>query len=128
MIIHTNLTFEEFGALVATPKLNADVFYDRWTESGSRTHARKFDLLLAGIAGPTAKNGARRRRTNSGQWGAGYEWAATFDEWGWFLAALFDADPAARCGSTTFPVYANREDFHDRTHGVYRPIGAERSN
>lgn len=123
MIIHTNLTSEEFGELVATPKLNADVFYDRWTESRSRTHDRKFDLILRGNT-RLSRSGVWRKRPNFGAGG----WAATFDEWGWFLAALFDADPTARCGSATFPVYADREDFHDRTHGVYRPIGVERSN
>lgn len=130
MIIHTNLSLVQFADLLAEPRLKNDVYYERWDESGSRTHPRKFDVLLWGRT-QTSRSGVWRKRPNPGtstrnRYGVG-GWAATFDEWGWFLAALFDADPTARCGTAKHPVYKDREDFHDRTHGVYRPIGAERN-
>jgi hypothetical protein len=40
--------------------------------------------------------------------------AASYDEWGWFLAALFRADPNAKAGP-----YKNEPDFHRKTEGAY---------
>lgn len=61
--------------------------------------------------------GDGRRFGNSGQYGAispnmGHSdvWAATYDEWGWFLASLFDADPDL---STQY--YVDLDDFANST-------------
>lgn len=44
-------------------------------------------------------------------------YAATYDEWGWFLSHLFDAHPDARAvGPRT---YKNRDDFHAQTNGAF---------
>lgn len=66
-----------------------------------------------------------RRAGNSGSYGAmrpeydGY--AATFDEWGWLLAALYALDPQAHVGSPEYPTYESAEHFHDRTAWTYNP-------
>lgn len=119
MRIHTDLTSFEFGRLIfGQPKLEA-VYYASWDEHGSHTHKRSFDLHLAALPG-TLPNGHKRRKTNSGQYGA-YLNAATYDEWGYWFAALYEADPTARCGgSVKDPVYADREDFHAKTEGKYK--------
>lgn len=115
MRIHTNLDIETFGQLSVTPKLRGQVYLERFYEYGSRSRARAFDTNLRGLHNLTP-DGVKRRRPNSGQRGAGNDWAATYDEWGWFLAALFDADPTARCAGA----YDGRADFHRKTNGKYR--------
>lgn len=77
---------------------------------GSRSRARAFDVALRG-------RGARHtRRPNSGSYGAAQgDFAATYDDWGYWLAELFRRDPNARVGS----IYNGRDDFHARTAGVF---------
>lgn len=66
-----------------------------------------------------------RRAGNSGSYGAmraehdGY--AATYDEWGWLLAALYTLDPEMIVGSPKKPTYDGAEDFHTRTAWTYDP-------
>lgn len=40
--------------------------------------------------------------------------AAHYDDWGWWLAALFEIDPDMRAGE-----YDGRADFHRKTHRMY---------
>lgn len=42
-------------------------------------------------------------------WGG--EMAASWTEWGWWLARLFERDPSARCGE-----YRGAADFHEQTN------------
>lgn len=65
-----------------------------------------------------------RRAGNSGSYGAmraeydGY--TATYDEWGFFLAALYRlAGDELIVGTPKFPVYADAEHFHHRTGRTY---------
>lgn len=66
-----------------------------------------------------------RRAGNSGSYGAmraevdGY--AATYDEWGWFLAALYDLDPDMIVGSPSSPTYRSKVHFHRVTGFSYAP-------
>jgi hypothetical protein len=66
-----------------------------------------------------------RRAGNSGSYGVmrperdGY--AATYDEWGWLLAALYRVDPYMHVGSASNPIYTDDEHFHDRTAWTYLP-------
>lgn len=66
-----------------------------------------------------------RRAGNSGSYGAmipehdGY--AATYDEWGWLLAALYAIDPSMVVGTPKLPIYADHEDFDERTAWTYNP-------
>lgn len=58
-----------------------------------------------------------RRAFNTGKHGAGDRGAATWDDYGAWIARLYDRDPLARIGP-----YTSRENFHEATHGKYAPI------
>lgn len=79
--------------------------YIHVTEHGSRSHVRAFEVSLEG-------NGYRK---NTGTSGAGDEYGATWDEWGVFLARLFDLDKDMVCGSVKNPVYNGVDDFDRQT-------------
>lgn len=72
---------------------------------GSRKRAGAINLTLTG------GDGRLGYRTNTGTHGAGYQGAASWDEWGVVLAFIFDVDPQAYVKN----VYADAEEFHDRT-------------
>ena len=77
------------------------------TEHGSRSHDHAFNVKLEGES---------RRRPNGGASGKGYAtgYAATWDQWGVFLAILFDVDP-----TLVTPYYADRQAFHRHTDGRF---------
>jgi hypothetical protein len=82
---------------------------------GSRSRARAYEVQLRGTS---------PRRPNSGGYGpldtASGDHAATWDEWGMFLAAVFAADP-----SVTVPrVYDSAEHFHWATGDRFRTLTA----
>jgi len=56
------------------------------TEHGSRKRDHAFELKLTGTS---------NRRPNGGNRGAGDDYAATWDQWGAVIAAIFAADPEA---------------------------------
>lgn len=76
-------------------------------EKGSRSKVRAFNVKLEGES---------RRRPNGGSSGAGSGYAATWDQWGVFLAVLFDRDP-----QMVTPYYANLWDFDARTDWRFSP-------
>lgn len=82
-------------------------------ERGSRTHARAFDVALEWL-GPKERGDGRYRRNPGKSGGFDMPWAATYDEWGEWLARLFEIDPGA-----TMTYYRDREDFHAQTNGKY---------
>lgn len=87
-----------------------------FTQHGSRSRARAFNVTLTGSSS---------RRPNSGGYGAGGygdTYAATWDEWGMFLAELFRRDPAMIAGSPGRPVYADAEHFHWTTGGRFHAL------
>lgn len=81
---------------------------------GSRIRGHAFDVHLTGTSS---------RRTNTGHRGAehyGGDFAATWDEWGMFLGALFVADPFMVAGSgLKSAVYAGAAHFRDMTVGRF---------
>lgn len=95
-------------------KLGVDgVWLELHGPMGSRKRAARFVVKLSADAGRDCF-GTRRRWANSGSWGAqtprnGYvgdplgEKAATFDEWGVFIAAIFERDPGAIVGQYNSP-------------------------
>ena len=103
MRIHSDILTRQdiYTAVDNLPGVYVDV-----TEHGSRTHAAAYEVSLEG-------NGYAK---NTGKYGAGDEIAATWDEWGVFLARLFDKDPDARCGAAKYPAYRNGYDFHAQTN------------
>jgi hypothetical protein len=75
------------------------------TKHGSRKRRRAYDVKLTG-------SNPRRNATNTGQ-------AATWDEWGWFLAALYSVDHLIVAGP-----YTSAADFDAKTHGAFvLPLG-----
>ncbi|ATS93166.1 hypothetical protein SEA_PATIO_85 [Gordonia phage Patio] len=77
--------------------------YAEITTHGSRIRTRALEVQMSGDAS---------RRTNSGNRGAGDEYAATWDQWGLFLAEAFRRDPDMLVGSKKYPVYDGAEHFH----------------
>lgn len=74
------------------------------TRRGSRKRSHGFEFSLTGTSS--------RRPNNQQAWMEWDDYAATWDEWGMFLAYLFDKDPNA----TVPGVYENGEDFHWKTN------------
>ena len=73
-----------------------------------------------------SKRDRGRRLGNSGSYGAmrpeydGY--TATYDEWGFFLAALYRMDEGARCAPNfkrDYAMYYDAADFHEKTGRTY---------
>lgn len=95
MRIHSNtLKASDFHAIVADlPGVSVEV-----STHGSRIAARAFEVKLEG-------NSTARNMSNTG-------YAATWDEWGVFLANVFYLDGQALCGSAKYAVYRDEEHFH----------------
>ena len=111
MRIHTDkLTAAHIRRATDVP--GGQIYCDKLDEHGSRTHRRAFEVLLRGY-GPR-----HTRSPNTGRYGgpADGERAATYDDWGWFLSALFDVDRSMKAGP-----YRSRADFHAKTDGAYHP-------
>lgn len=104
-------------------KITHDVQFVKMDRAGSRTRKFGCEIQLGTYdqeSGPTKS----RHYKNSGKHGATSEygtgdpvWAATYDEWGWFITELFTVDPDLIFGS-----YKGVKSFHDQTKGKYRPI------
>lgn len=76
------------------------------TEHGSRVRRRSFEVLLSGDSSRNVQNHDYK--------------AATWDQWGEFLAALFDADE-----TVTIPkLYESKDHFHWVTSGRYALAGS----
>lgn len=91
-----------FDAGPEIPSVNLDI-----NKSGKgRRRAMTHEVSLSGY-------GARHtRRKNTGRYGAGdsYDAAATWMDWGWFIACMFRHEPTAIIGQ-----YESRDDFHETT-------------
>ncbi|QXN74011.1 hypothetical protein SEA_BLAB_85 [Microbacterium phage Blab] len=126
MRIHTNVITNEadiYDALrgqITLGRIASHVSFKTLDEHGSRTHQTAFEIQLQA---EVRDNG--RRTGNSGSYGAmqsevdGY--AATYDEWGWLLAALYGIDSNMVVGSPNMPLYANAVAFHRKTAWTYAP-------
>jgi len=121
MRIHSNtLTpqqiIDTLGVERQTGRIAKHVGFKRLTQHRSRTHATSFEVQLE-----AAVHDRGRRLGNSGSYGAGSDYAATYDEWGWLLAALYTIDRYMVVGSVNQPVYENANHFHDATGMTYYP-------
>lgn len=93
------------------------VYIDVLIQRASRTRAYAAEVHLAASH---KSPGDRRRYANTGHNGADRgTFAASYDEWGHFLAALFELDPAAVAGP-----YKSRDDFHAQTRNAYYLVSA----
>jgi hypothetical protein len=89
---------------------HGNVSLDNSALHGSRTHDHAHEIRLTG------DGSVNRRRPNTGQYGADpSEYAASYDSWGWFFGFLYAIDPTMSCYN-----YADADDFHAKTAGVYR--------
>lgn len=116
MRIHTNtITLLDLRDAVreASHISGAVVWLEREDEHGSRTHARAFDVILEG------DGTANRRRRNFGtaqtyeRWEVHY--AASYEQWGYFLGYLYALDPTMKCTDH----YKDAADFHAKTGGQF---------
>ncbi len=71
---------------------------------GSRSHRTAYDVALEG-------DGTLGRKRNASNTGI----AATWAQWGHFLAALYRIDPTAKAGP-----YNGADDFHGATREAFR--------
>lgn len=78
---------------------------------GSRKRDHAFEVALAGD-GTVSKR--RRNPGTSANRSAQEDYAATWDQWGWFLAELFKRDP-----NMTTQYYATEAEFHAKTQGKF---------
>lgn len=101
MRIHTNLPEHELYHAAT----HAQVSITDYERHGSRKRDHAFDVWLSG-------SGAHRS-----QYRAQNVPAATWDEWGIFLATIFQQDPTA---IATY--YKDAEDFHYQTGGRFRTL------
>lgn len=90
-----------------------DVYMVEFVPGGSRSRARRWEVQL-GTNDKTSGPSKSRHYKNSGQYGGGQIWAATYDEWGWFIAELFVADPEALFGT-----YLGVDSFNQQTNDKY---------
>lgn len=151
MKLHTRLTGTEVRAALQRAKaeglITPDIRFVTWTPGRSLTHPHGYEIQLGTYDKRSLPAGTRdqhgramhvRRFKNTGRRGAASDsawagndesvWAATWFEWGWFIAEIFEADPdarwgadPARCASPSYAWgYASPEDFHAKTGGVFR--------
>jgi hypothetical protein len=76
----------------------------------SRTHRVAFEVALRGT-GERHKRRPQGRVTSSPD----TEYAATYDDWGHFLSALYEGDRSMKVGN----VYTSRAQFHSVTGNQY---------
>lgn len=117
MRLHTELTGTEVYAALrranAAGRIPSDVDFEVFQAHRSTKRSRGFEIQLGTYdqtSGPTRS----RHYKNSGTNGAGNIWAATYDEWGWFIAEVMAADPEA-----IFGPYNGREGFNEATNDAY---------
>lgn len=80
----------------------------QFVRKGSRTHDLAYEVNLFG------DGTASKRRSQADR----DEYAATWDQWGVFLAELFVRDPDMKAGP-----YNGSEDFHRQTGDVFARVG-----
>lgn len=91
-------------------KVAQHVHIETLDERGSRSKARAFEISLRAY-NKIEGDGRRRPNQNTGEREL---WAATYDEWGWFIAELFAVEPDAVFGS-----YIGRHGFDAATKTAY---------
>jgi hypothetical protein len=126
MRLHTSLTADDIYAALKSAKdkglITQDVQFDPIVAHDSYTHERAYEIQLGAETGGglpedyTNRYGKRQksRRVRNGSYSPHYRFAATWHEWGWFMAEVFDADPAARWGDKSWG-YNGRNDFDNKT-------------
>lgn len=89
------------------------VTLEKCDERGSRSRKRSFGVALRGNSTRKPNPGTGRNRPDEG------EYAATWDEWGMFIQALYVADPDALIGQ-----YGKRHVFEEVTRLRFEELTA----
>lgn len=101
MRLHTNsLTASDLWAAARIAEVDLEL-----TTHGSRSRDHAFNVTLRGNS---------NRRPNTGRSGSADEFAATWDQWGVFLAELFDRD-----NTLVAAHYTDADTFHLMTAGRF---------
>lgn len=141
MRFHTRLgtdsVYEALGHVQDRGLVAAGVRFAVFTLQPSRTHDRSFEIQLGtydqnSLPGDYLDQHGRHlrvRRARNARDG-GPRWAATWHEWGWLIAELFEADPGSRWGDNPARSghphgYFSPEDFHAKTGGAFRTAEPE---
>jgi hypothetical protein len=115
MRLHTDkLTYSDvIRAVVLSYEDNPNgggYFADAVVEHGSRVRDHAFEIALEGLG----SRHTRARAWGQGSYGKGSQEhaprAATYDDWGYFIAQVFLKDPDA-----VFGPYKGRDDFDEKT-------------
>jgi hypothetical protein len=114
MKLHTKLTSHDISEALENVKqhglVTEDISFVQFAYESSRSHANGYLIQLGTTNKYSLPSGKKRHYKNSGDRGADMIWAATYDEWGWFIAEIFDRDPNAKFG-----YYKSRDDFNEQT-------------
>lgn len=123
MRIHSDtLTLADFDAALQASSLPADgIYLNPIGRHGSRQRTAAWEVALRApwAADSRDRNGKRRRPPMNHEPNVK---GATYDEWGYFLAAVFEIDPAAYVGG--WPNYDGRADFDLKTDYAYVSVTA----
>ena len=113
MRIHSdNLNSQDFHNAIHASGMTG-VHMDVFFSTGSRRREVGYEVKLVGTSNRPPMGGSMHD-----------EKAATWDEWGMFLAALFDADPDMLAGPSGRPAYDGKGNFHEATGHRYLTLTA----
>ena len=115
MRLHTS-TLTPSDVYAATRAAGMRGVYATVSTHGSRARARGLEISLTGTS--TRRLNFNNRNTDRD------DYAATWDEWGMTLAALFELDPEMIVGSPKCPTYASADAFHAATGGRFEALTA----
>lgn len=116
-IIRASDVRDALAAEIKAGRVAATVEFKILVEHSSRSHQFGCEVQLSSW---NQVPGDGRRRGNDGAYGSMTEnYAATFDEWGHLISALYRLDPLAIWGSAKHPVYDGVLDFDRKTGMSY---------
>jgi hypothetical protein len=95
-------------------EVDHSVGFTEFGYAGSRSHDHAFTFKLGYWDKQPGRTNRRQNGGNSGG-GSSLPFAASYDEWGFYLSRLFALDPGAKVAGS----YKNAADFHNATHGAY---------
>lgn len=123
MKLHTKLLAHEVRNALQTVKdvgqVADDVHFVQFDYEGSKSRDNGY-LVQLGTYDQCSGPKNSRHYKNSGTHGASDIWAATYEEWGWFIAEIFALDPDA-----IFGAYKSLDSFNEQTSDQFRlPVWA----
>lgn len=134
MKLHTNLTEPEIDAVLTAVKRKGlvapDVDFAVFTPGRSQSRRYGYEIQLGtNYAGSlpgdyTDQNGTRmrtRQTRNGTRASDSARFSATWHEWGWLIAYMFEADPESRWGGKSWG-YADAQDFNRKTDDQFLPV------